>query len=53
MKKSLFITAIVLGISSGNAMAQDVLVVDTWGGSFRDLIDERSPRNLPRKRVLK
>lgn len=40
MKKSLFITAIVIGVSSGNAIAQDVLVVDTWGGSFRDLIDE-------------
>ncbi|WP_280174500.1 extracellular solute-binding protein [Pantoea rodasii] len=27
-------------LSAGNAMAADKLIVSTWGGSFKDLIDE-------------
>lgn len=27
-------------LSAGNAMAADKLIVSTWGGGFKDLIDE-------------
>src|SRR3982074_153202 len=43
MKRALKLTALILLSTlaiGGQAAAQEKLVVSTWGGSFRDLIDE-------------
>ncbi|NYS79940.1 MULTISPECIES: polyamine ABC transporter substrate-binding protein [Halomonadaceae] len=39
-KKNLLTTVVALGFYTATVSAQETLVVDTWGGSFRDLIDE-------------
>ena len=40
MRLIAFAATAMLGLASTGALAADKLVVSTWGGSFRDLIDE-------------
>lgn len=40
IRKLLALCAVSVSLGSSAAWAQDALVVSTWGGSFRDLIDE-------------
>jgi len=41
LRKMCALTLLTTGIlSAGNAMAADKLIVSTWGGSFKDLIDQ-------------
>lgn len=40
LKKNLLTATMLIGLYGTAVSAQDVLIVDTWGGSFRDLIDE-------------
>jgi putative spermidine/putrescine transport system substrate-binding protein len=49
MKRALKFTALMLLSTlaiGGQASAQEKLVVSTWGGSFRDLIDEAIAEQL-------
>lgn len=50
MIKKLICAGILAGAAlTGAAQAQDALVVSTWGGSFRDLIDENIGREFTRQ----
>lgn len=50
MIKKLICAGMLAGAAlAGTAQAQDALVVSTWGGSFRDLIDENIGREFTRQ----
>ncbi|MCJ9714226.1 ABC transporter substrate-binding protein, partial [Bordetella hinzii] len=50
MMKELISAGLLAGaIVAGAAQAQDALVVSTWGGSFRDLIDENISKEFTRQ----
>lgn len=49
IKKLIFAGMLAGAAVSGTAQAQDALVVSTWGGSFRDLIDENIGKEFTRQ----
>lgn len=49
IRKLLTLGVLAAAIGSTSAWAQDVLVVSTWGGSFRDLIDENIGKEFTRQ----
>lgn len=49
LRKFLTLIALTTALGSTAAHAQDALVVSTWGGSFRDLIDESIGKEFTRQ----
>lgn len=49
IRKLLTLCALTAAIGGTPAWAQDALVVSTWGGSFRDLIDENIGKEFTRQ----
>ena len=49
IRKLLTLTVLSAALGGTSAWAQDALVVSTWGGSFRDLIDENIGKEFTRQ----
>lgn len=49
IRKLLTLCALSVSLTSTAAVAQEALVVSTWGGSFRDLIDESIGKEFTRQ----